>query len=153
MNATNVLLIDDDAKLLKSLSRDLTEVGYDVTTTISAIEAAAALSQKEFDVVVCDHNMHGESGVSFLSSLKHKYPDIAKILLSGGIERQKREEVELRDVCHFVLCKPSAVTEIDACIQDAIKMVQAQVSSTPSPNLVSSTVEKIGAFLRPRSMG
>ena len=153
MSATNVLLIDDDARLLRSLSRDLSEAGYDVTTTISAIEASAALMQQNYDVVVCDHNMHGESGVSFLASMKHKYPDVGRILLSGGINRQKRDEVVMRDVCHHVLCKPCDVAEIDACIQDAIQTVHNPVDAHTSPNLVSSTVEKIATYFRPRPMG
>jgi len=146
MNDTNILLIDDDAKLLKSLARDLSELGYSVTTTVSAIEASAALGQDTFHAVVCDHHMHGESGVSFLASLRHKHPKMAKILLSGGLDAKKKEEAIIREIAHSVLDKPCEIAVLDAKIQEAI-MVNIQLEESDSnPNIVSSTVKKIATY-------
>ncbi len=150
MSDLNVLLVDDDSRLLSSLSRDLSELGYVVTTTVSAIEASAAMHQCVFDAVVCDNHMHGESGVSFLSSLKHRYPNVAKILLSGGLDQKKKEEVEMRGFAHFVLNKPCDVSKLDQRIQEAI-VLAGESNEEAVSGVVSSTVKKFATYFRNNS--
>ena len=80
-----VLLVDDDTMLLRSLSRVLSERGFEVDTAICAAEARAILKHRPFDVVVCDQNMPGQSGLELLTELKQDHPDLIAMLLSGQV--------------------------------------------------------------------
>ena len=82
---TRVLLIDDDATLLRSLKRQLCEFGFDVETSSCAAEARVMLNVNPFNAVVCDHNMPGQSGLEFLEDIRQIHPNVAIFMLSGQV--------------------------------------------------------------------
>ena len=84
-NTINVLLVDDDTRLLQSLSRVLGDYDFQVETAICAAEARALLKHFTFDVVICDQSMPGQTGLEMLADLKNENPDLISMLLSGQI--------------------------------------------------------------------
>ena len=72
MNA--VLIIDDEEKLLKLLSRIVSLEGYTVLEA-GSVKAAQKLMEKEsIDVVLCDVKLPDGNGVDFVKETKSKYP-------------------------------------------------------------------------------
>ncbi len=140
---TNILLVDDDYRLLRSLTRELSELDYDVTTTVSACEAGGALASGEYQVVVSDYQMNGTSGLSFLNSVKRDYPHVARILLSGKVTWNQIKETELRQIAHAVIQKPCKIEAIDQSIRDSIKKVQEQAETEEPKSLVGSLTRKL----------
>ncbi len=117
MKPTKILLVDDDGRILRSLSRTLGEFGNEVTTTISVAEAWVALSQQDFDVVVSDYMMGGVTGLNFLNTMKTSYPGIIRILLSGKVSQSHAQEVKLREIAHVVMHKPCNVNGLQQTIE------------------------------------
>ena len=62
----SVLLVDDEARILKTLGRALREDGHEVVATSSAAEAERLLSERPFDAFVVDHRMPGKTGLELL---------------------------------------------------------------------------------------
>lgn len=74
-----ILLIDDDASLLLTLSDFLKFEGYDVTTADSGEKGLKKLAKTMPDLIILDMSMPGMGGVGFLKEIsspdgKPKYP-------------------------------------------------------------------------------
>lgn len=80
-----VLLVDDDARLLRGLQRVLNDAGLHVLTAVSAAEGLAALKCFHVDAVICDNRMAGVSGRAFLATVRSRYPGVVRFMLTGDI--------------------------------------------------------------------
>ncbi|OHC65830.1 MAG: hypothetical protein A3H93_17260 [Rhodocyclales bacterium RIFCSPLOWO2_02_FULL_63_24] len=79
----SLLLVDDEALLLKSLRRELHGLGYRLLTAASGEEALGLLAQTEVQVILSDYRMPGMTGVEFLTEARRLYPDTVRMVLSG----------------------------------------------------------------------
>ncbi len=68
--AAHILVVDDDDRLRELLRRYLGECGFRVSTAASAAEARVALSGLDFDLLVLDLMMPGESGLDLTKDLR-----------------------------------------------------------------------------------
>jgi len=66
----HILVVDDDSRLRLLLSRYLAENGYMVSTAADAGEARRQLESMEFDLIVLDIMMPGESGIELTRGLR-----------------------------------------------------------------------------------
>ncbi|GIK99255.1 MAG: DNA-binding response regulator [Alphaproteobacteria bacterium] len=66
----HILVVDDDTRLRELLRKYLTEQGFRVTVASSAADARAKLASLEFDLIVLDIMMPGESGLALTQSLR-----------------------------------------------------------------------------------
>ncbi|MES0403646.1 MAG: response regulator transcription factor [Hyphomicrobium sp.] len=69
-NAPHVLVVDDDQKIRDLLARYLVEHGFRVTTAADAESARSGMRGLEFDVILLDVMMPGESGLDLARELK-----------------------------------------------------------------------------------
>jgi HD-like signal output (HDOD) protein len=112
-----LLIVDDEQLLLKSLqnafrrrSRD-----YDVEVAPGGAEALALMQGKTFDVVLSDMRMPKMDGAAFLSEVKRLYPQAARLVLSGGSDRQSM--MRALQVAHQCLSKPFDFVLLHASIE------------------------------------
>jgi two-component system, OmpR family, phosphate regulon response regulator OmpR len=66
----HLLVVDDDSRIRTLLSRYLSERGFRVSTAASAAEARAQMSGLDFDLMVLDVMMPGESGLELARSIR-----------------------------------------------------------------------------------
>lgn len=69
-DAVHLLVVDDDNRIRSLLSRFLGENGYRVTVAASAAEARRQLRGLDFDLLILDVMMPGESGLDLASDLR-----------------------------------------------------------------------------------
>jgi two-component system, OmpR family, phosphate regulon response regulator OmpR len=79
--SAHILLVDDDARLRALLSRFLTENGFRVTMAETAAEARDKLRFMDFDLMVLDVMMPGETGLSLTGDLRSERAPVMPILL------------------------------------------------------------------------
>jgi len=83
-DAPHILLVDDDARLSQLAARFLAEQGFRVTQAGSAAEARDKLRFLDFDLMVLDVMMPGESGLELTSGLRaERAPDMPILLLTA----------------------------------------------------------------------
>jgi two-component system phosphate regulon response regulator OmpR len=82
-DAPHLLVVDDDARLRALLQRFLTEQGFRVTAAADAAAARRALGGFEFDLVVLDVMMPGESGIELVESLRRDGQDVPIVMLTA----------------------------------------------------------------------
>jgi DNA-binding NtrC family response regulator len=71
----SILLVDDEERILKTLSRALKDEGHDVFVTSSATKARELLSERSFDVLIVDNRMPQVSGLELIRDLARSAPE------------------------------------------------------------------------------
>ncbi|QBE65033.1 sigma 54-interacting transcriptional regulator [Pseudoduganella lutea] len=79
----HLLLVDDDADLLRLLSMRLTANGYRVTTVGSAEAALARLSIELPSLVISDIQLPERDGMALFQEIRSQYPALPVILLTA----------------------------------------------------------------------
>lgn len=87
--APHILVIDDDARLRDLLSRFLQESGYLVSGAESAAQARAIMKNMQFDLLVIDVMMPGETGLELLANIR-KTSHIPALFLTAMNETKNR---------------------------------------------------------------
>jgi EAL domain-containing protein (putative c-di-GMP-specific phosphodiesterase class I)/ActR/RegA family two-component response regulator len=88
----HLLLVDDDAAVMRAYCAVLTRHGATVETASGGTEAAGRVKAHAFDVIVSDISMPGMSGIEFLKIVRAYDPDVPVILMTGepGLESAVR---------------------------------------------------------------
>ncbi|MGA2878921.1 MAG: response regulator [Bryobacteraceae bacterium] len=78
-----ILLVDDNSMGLSARRSVLEELGHQVVTAGTAVEALDLCGKRGFDVVVTDYKMPKMNGVEFIGRLRKLHPATGVILISG----------------------------------------------------------------------
>jgi len=79
----NVLIIDDERAIRKTLSEILSFEGHKIDEAADGEEGYKKYSEKTYDVVLCDIKMPKMDGIEFLEKAKQINPDVPIIIISG----------------------------------------------------------------------
>lgn len=88
-DAAHLLIVDDDTRIRELLNRYLSEQGFRVTTAADAGEARRKLDGLDFDLLVIDVMMPGESGLSLTRSLR-EVKSVPILMLTALSEQDAR---------------------------------------------------------------
>ncbi|HRY07401.1 MAG TPA: sigma-54 dependent transcriptional regulator [Hyphomicrobiaceae bacterium] len=77
-----ILVVDDEVRSLESLARILGE-DFEVHTASSVAEANRVLEKEWIQVILCDQRMPDQSGVEFLKTVRARWPEIIRMIVSG----------------------------------------------------------------------
>jgi DNA-binding NtrC family response regulator len=84
MSSTKVMLVDDEAPFLETMTKRLAKRDLDVITALSGHEALDKLKkQPDVDVVILDVKMPVMDGIETLREIKREHPLIEVIMLTG----------------------------------------------------------------------
>lgn len=78
-----VVIVDDQAETLASLSRLLGEEPYTLTTFLSAEEALRWMARNPVDLLIADERMPEMRGSDLLDIVRERYPDTVRVILTG----------------------------------------------------------------------
>ena len=137
-DAPHLLLVDDDRRIRDLLSRFLAGEGYRVTTADSAKDARAKLVGLNFDLLILDVMMPGESGFDLARFLRTTSA-VPIIMLTARHEAENRIE-GLQIGADDYVAKPFEPRELVLRIGNILKR------AAPAP---STTVEQVsfGAYV------
>ena len=80
---STILLVDDDADILKLLSLRLSAAGYRVQAVDSGEKALAALAASRPDLIITDLKMGGMDGMSLFEEVRKQAPMLPVIILTA----------------------------------------------------------------------
>jgi response regulator RpfG family c-di-GMP phosphodiesterase len=78
-----LLFVDDDELTIAALKRVFAKEPYELYAANSGAAALQLLSNRRIDIIVCDQNMPGMSGVEFLERVYEKHRNVMRVMLSG----------------------------------------------------------------------
>jgi two-component system, OmpR family, phosphate regulon response regulator OmpR len=125
----HILVIDDDERLRRLLQKFLSENGFMVSTAQDAADARKKLEMLEFDLLVLDLMMPGESGLEFAKSLTKENPTPILMLTAMGESETRIEGLE--SGAQDFLTKPFEPRELVLRINNILKRV---IRETPKPD-------------------
>jgi PAS domain S-box-containing protein len=118
------LLVIDDEPLIRSLVTKLLSGHCQVTAVDSVRAALAALNQAaDYDVILCDLMMPGESGIDFFAVIRRLYPQLVSrvAFITGGAVTPDTSKF-LETAARPVLNKPFTFESLLSFVQNALAL-------------------------------
>ena len=115
----HILVVDDDTRLRELLKSFLSRNDFRVSTAASAAEARQRLSSLDFDLIVLDVMMPGETGLEFATELR-RTDDVPILMLTAMVETKDRIAGLERGVDDY-LGKPFEPRELLLRIQSVLR--------------------------------
>ena len=122
-----ILIIDDEEPILSNLCYFLNEKGYDVTSASDGLKGLKLFKEdtKGFDLIITDVVMPKLSGMSLISIIKEKSPEIPIIAITGWGEFP--DAFALDSQADKVLSKPFELSVLDKTIDEIISSKKQSV--------------------------
>lgn len=134
----NILLVEDEVKLRKSLSKGLTEQGMNIETAENGKEGLEKLCSNSFDVIVSDRVMPIMDGIEFTINVRERGIK-TPILLLTALGSTEDKVTGLESGADDYLVKPFEFKELLARIK---ALSRRQVNSlAPKPRVKYSDIE------------
>ncbi len=125
-----VLLVDDEPRVLQGLVRNLIEHSYHLLTATSATEALSHFQGHAIDVIVSDEHMPGTRGLDLLLTVRDRYPNTVRIMLTGQASLPLTLRAINENAVTRFLQKPIRA----ASLAEAITASLAERQRAPSPH-------------------
>ena len=118
-----VLLVDDEAPFVDTMTKRLTKRKLTVFKSYSGEEALETLKENShIDLVILDVKMPGMNGIETLAEIKKSYPLVEVIMLSGHADVESAID-GMKQGAFDYLMKPCAVEDLLAKIEEAVLQV------------------------------
>jgi len=144
---SNILYIDDEAHNLNSF-RAAFRRDYEIFTAISASEGLKVLQDNEIHVIVTDQRMPEMTGIEFLESVIHHYPDIPRILLTGYADIDSVIDAINKGNVYKYVQKPWDEKELRITINSALEIFLLQKQKEKLTEQLLETNEQLEFLLR-----
>jgi two-component system response regulator PilR (NtrC family) len=129
-----ILLVEDEANARKVLSLGLETQGHDVTGCGGPDEAAHALQEKQFDLVLTDLRMDGrDAGLEVVRMAAEQQPQAQVLLLTAYASAETAVEA-MREGAFDYLTKPVSSEELAEAVERALS-ADEKGEESPVPEL------------------
>lgn len=151
-----VLHVDDDPDLadLATTFLEREDDRFNTETATSASEGLNRLPEREFDCIISDHDMPGQSGIEFLEAVREDYPDLPFILYTGKGSEEVASEAISKEVTDY-LQKGSSTEQYELLanrVRNAVEQYrsiqEAKQTRRRLRNLAESTTHCVWMFDR-----
>lgn len=116
---TKILVVDDEAKILKMVSDYLEAVGFEVTGAADGISALKKFREEEFDLIVLDFMMPGIDGIDVIRRIRENSAVPIIMLTARAEESDKLMGLEIGADDYIV--KPFSMKELAARIRAVLR--------------------------------
>jgi DNA-binding NtrC family response regulator len=110
--------VDDDPLVIQTLTHTLTP-HYQTLSAACVKDAEIIIQSQPIHVLLCDHHMEGEEGLSFLGRIKESHPSIQRILITGDVNTELLLEAINKGLLFRFLAKPFTPREALQMVDDA----------------------------------
>ena len=137
----NILVVDDEEQILMLLKDLLEENSYECTLAVNAAEARKAMNDHNFELVLCDVNMPGESGMDFTRYVLAEYADTAVLMVTGA-DDPKIASTALEIGAYGYIIKPFKNSELIINVANAIRRRELEIRNRKHRNNLEKLVEE-----------
>lgn len=154
----NVLIIDDEKAIRKTLNEILSFEGYKIKEAANGEEGLKLFSEKPFDVVLCDIKMPKIDGLEFLNKASEIHPDVPIIMISGHGNIDTAVEAVKKGAFDY-LSKPPDLNRLLITLRNAVDRntlsketktlrrksvkVEEMIGKSPAIKQIKATIEKV----------
>jgi len=123
-----VLIVDDDPGVCLALRRLVVDHGHMATVAGDATEARAELASGSFEVILCDVNLPGESGLELVHDVVGGRTDIAVLMVSAADDPQLAETALALGAYGYIV-KPFRDSEVNIGIANALRRRRLEIEN------------------------
>jgi DNA-binding NtrC family response regulator len=147
----NILLVDDEKSIRKTLREILEYEGYSVSEAQDGAEGLRMIQEGDFDIVLCDIKMPKMDGLEVLEKAAQSNPDVPFIMISGHGTLETAVDAVKKGAFDYV-AKPPDLNRLLITIRNALdksnlitetKVLKRKVTKTREIIGESPTIQKI----------
>ena len=127
-NNSNILIVDDEAPIRRLLNRMLSGKGYGCALAEDAAQARALIMQQKFELILCDVNMPGESGLDLIRSVLAERPDTA-VLMVTAMDDAELAETAIQIGAYGYIIKPFKLGELLINVANALRRRKLEIQN------------------------
>lgn len=142
MDNISVLIVDDEAAVLKSVSTVLKREHITVTCAQSSREAFDYLQEQPFDIILLDIMMPEQDGFSLLKELRD-HQILTPVILLSGREEDAFQVEGLGLGADDYMTKPFSKTVLVSKIRAIVRRTQQYTASAPAPVAPADSMQTI----------
>ncbi|HMO32412.1 MAG TPA: sigma-54 dependent transcriptional regulator [Lacibacter sp.] len=155
---SQILIIDDEKAIRKTLSEILSYEGYKITDAENGEEGLRKFKEAAFDVVLCDIKMPRLDGLEFLEKAREIRPEVPVIMISGHGTIETAVEAVKKGAFDYV-AKPPDLNRLLITIRNAldrqvlvqetrvlkrkVNRVQEMIGESDALRKIKETIEKV----------
>ena len=143
----NILVVDDEESVRRLLSLVLSRGGYEYALAADAAEARKFIKDQNFELILCDVAMPGESGIDFIQHVAAEYPDTA-IMMMTAVDDPEVAETALEVGIYGYMIKPFNANEVIINIRNSLRRRELEIASRVYRKELEQKVEERTAELQ-----
>src|SRR5688500_14600393 len=140
---SNILIIDYEKAIRKTLSEILSYEGYKIEEAGDGEEGLKRFREKTYDVVLCDIKMPKLDGIEFLDKAREANPDVPVIMISGHGTIETAVEAVKKGAYDYI-AKPPDLNRLLITIRNATDKTNLVAEAKVLKRKVSKVEEMIG---------
>jgi len=118
--AADILVVDDDERMVMGLKELLEEEGYSVTSCTSSRSALEAVRGRSFAIALVDLVMPGMDGMELLKEILALSPETKVIIITGFATVESAVEAMKAGACDYI-SKPFKAREIESVVKRTLE--------------------------------
>lgn len=123
----SLLIVDDDRLTRGLLEHVLCEGEYECATAASVSEARDLLRQREFQLVLTDMTMPGDTGLDLIGYIRDNYPNVAVVMVTGH-DDPDLARLALDIGAYGYVIKPFTPNEIAIAVANALRRRELEIA-------------------------
>jgi len=123
----NILVVDDEKSVRNLLSRMLLRGGYECTLAADAVDARKFIKERNFELILCDVAMPGESGIDFIRYVADEYPDTATMMVTA-VDDPEIAETALEVGIYGYMIKPFNANEVIINVRNSLRRRELEIA-------------------------
>ena len=111
---SRILVIDDQADLLRTISLMLNQLGHECVSCSDPIKALDVIDKEHqnIDLLITDYSMPGLSGLEIIDYCAERFPKLPVVLITGYARKISKISKSGKPISH-VLHKPFTMSALD----------------------------------------
>ena len=146
-----ILVVDDEAPIRMLMKQILGQQGYDVRAVSDAASAGAVMNEEPFDLVLCDVNMPGKSGLDFIRDMVGQFRTTAAIMVTAVVDHVLAESL-LKIGVYDYITKPIEKTRVLISVANALNRLDLKIANLAYRESLEQMVSERTRSLK-RTMG
>lgn len=127
-NVSRLLIVEDEPSIQQLIRLILKKGSYTCDAVGCAEDARRVMAHREFDMVLLDIGLPGESGLDFVRWMKSAYPDIGAIMITGH-EDMETAETALAYGAYSYVIKPFKPNDLLIRISSDLKRRKVEMKT------------------------
>ena len=128
MTKADILIVDDEANTLASLSRAFRLAGHEATVCDNAVRALELAKSRPFDLILSDVVMPNRDGLALLEDLKNAGVAAPVVMMSGQAHIEMAVKATRLGAMDF-LEKPLSTDKLLLTVENAMKLKRLEVEN------------------------